>query len=543
MPDQDTNTLTSSGVTPLLSTVNPSNTLVPIDSRPVFTNFTAEVCRQLASSPGELFTLCIDRYSSKGIDPLDGLRAIASRVITIVEASNDDVQSDSDGTIIGSHYLGGPNDRMLVILSTTVSIAILGRFTQSGSNFSGGWTADRRSVVDLARKLLGSEMGQTVEFPVADADAIIQWTPQVTRLMTLFTRIVSTYQTAETVGRDDLLSVLDILKAISSRRRSHDVLYVFVEQIARTIQVDRCSVVRIWGTDDVGKVVASHDDAGIRDLDIELKKYPELQRSMELFEKVVVNDAMWDPLTKDCDGLKETEIRGILVVPIVLLDANVGSLFLRAVRKKQPFSPREVGFCEIVAEAASNALERAHLLERLQNANDRLERLAVTDELTGLHNHRYFRERFAEEFDRARRYGLPLSCIIFDIDNFKHINDEYGHLQGDKVLKEMAARTHRTSRRSDVLARYGGEEFVLIMPQTGVAGAAVQAERIRECIARPGYPGLHEDSTISVSLGVAELNHREMLDGESLIRAADTAMYEAKRSGKNCVVVANSTEN
>jgi diguanylate cyclase len=81
------------------------------------------------------------------------------------------------------------------------------------------------------------------------------------------------------------------------------------------------------------------------------------------------------------------------------------------------------------------------------------------------------------------------------------------------------------------------------MPQTGVAGATVQAERIRECVARPGYPGLDEDSTISISLGVAELNHREMLDGESLIRAADTAMYEAKRSGKNCVVVANSTEN
>jgi diguanylate cyclase (GGDEF)-like protein len=275
----------------------------------------------------------------------------------------------------------------------------------------------------------------------------------------------------------------------------------------------------------------------VKSLIIDLAKYPELRRSMDLFEKVVVNSVASDPLTESCEGLRDAGIQALLVIPIVLLDANVGSLFLRVARKSEPFSAREIGFCEIVAEAASNALERAHLLERLQKANERLERLAVTDELTGLHNHRYFRERFADEFDRARRYSLPLSCIILDIDDFKGINDTFGHLQGDYILREIAACTMRQTRRSDIVARYGGEEFIIIMPQTAVEGARKQAERIRESVAAGQYRGVPEGTPITVSIGLAELSHNEMLDGESLIRAADSALYEAKRNGKNQVVV------
>ena len=516
--------------------------LVPIDSRTVFTNFAVEVARQFANAPGESLLLCVDATTAIGVGDLEPLRAAATHLIVFDQGAQN-LRDDAKGTVLQSPHVQRAGDRALIILSSSISMAMLGQMNEPGMEFTGGWTADRESTIAIARVLLGDGDGTAVDMPAAEPDVLLHWTPQVTRMMTIFTRLVSSHQTTETVERDDLLSVLGILKAISSRRRSHDVLYIFVEQIARVIQVDRCSVVRIWGTDDRGQVVASHDDAEIRDLTIELDKYPELRRSMDLFEKVVIEDVQTHSLTRECEELMGTGIQGLLVIPIVLLDANVGSLFLRAVRKSRPFTQREVGFCEIVAEAASNALERAHLLERLQKANERLERLAVTDELTGLHNHRYFRDRFGEEFDRARRYGLPLACIIFDIDDFKKVNDEYGHLQGDEILKEIAARTQRTTRRSDVVARYGGEEFIIIMPQTAVAGAKAQAERVRECIAQSGYPGMKQDAVITVSLGVSELNHREMLDGESLIRAADTALYEAKRSGKNCVVTAASTEN
>ncbi len=544
MLEQAANTLTQGDAKDhsLLSAAANANSLVPIDSRLIFEAFASESARQLAGSPGDSLLLCIDSSTARTIGDLDRIRALADRVITFTPDGADHA-GHREGDGVQSPFVQDLNDRVLVVLSSTVSIAMLGQVNESATAFHGGWTADRHSVESIARALLADGKKKAEGLPVAQPDALLQWTPQVTRMMTMFTRLVSSQQTTESVGRDDLLSVLDILKAISSRRRSHDVLYIFVEQIARVIQVDRCSVVRIWGNDECGQVVASHDDAGVRDLVIELAKYPELRRSMDLFEKVVIEDAQTDPLTAGCEGLKGTEIAGLLVVPIVLLDATVGSLFLRAARKDRPFSRREIGFCEIVAEAASNALERAHLLERLQNANERLERLAVTDELTGLHNHRHFRDRFAEDFDRARRYRLPLSCIIFDIDDFKMINDKYGHLQGDEILREIAARTHRTTRRSDILARYGGEEFVIVMPQTGVAGAMAQAERVRASIELGGYSGLPSNSIVTASFGVSELKHEDMLDGESLIRAADMALYEAKRSGKNCVVAAGSTEN
>jgi two-component system, cell cycle response regulator len=501
-----------------------------------------EVARQFAEAPGESLLLCVDSTTAANVGDLDRLRSAASKTM-VLDTGSHGIRDDGKGMSRRSAHNHRADDRVFILLSSSISVAMLGQAVESETRFTGGWTADRESTAGIAQMLLAGGEGMPIDLPAPEPDAVLRWTPQVTRMMTIYTRLVSSHQTTGTVERDDLISVLDILKAISSRRRSHDVLFVFVEQIARVIQVDRCSVVRIWATEDNGQVVASHDDAGVRDLVIELGKYPELRRSMEMFEKVVIDDAQTHPLTRECGGLKSAGIRGILVIPIVLLDANVGSLFLRAVRKDNPFTQREAGFCEIVAEAASNALERAHLLERLQIANEHLERLAVTDELTGLHNHRYFRERFAEEFDRARRYGLPLSCIIFDIDDFKKINDEYGHLQGDDILREIAARTHRTTRRSDIVARYGGEEFIIIMPQTAVEGAMSQAERVRECIGKGGYSGMKDGAIITVSLGVSELNHRVMLDGESLIRAADSALYEAKRSGKNCVVAAASTEN
>jgi predicted signal transduction protein with EAL and GGDEF domain len=129
-----------------------------------------------------------------------------------------------------------------------------------------------------------------------------------------------------------------------------------------------------------------------------------------------------------------------MVIPIVLFDPNVGSLFLRVTRRRRAFTLREVGFCEIVAEAAGNALERAQLFERIQRANERLEHLAITDALTGLYNRRHFHQRLQEEYQRSKRYELPLACLMFDIDDFKKINDTHGHLQGDRYMRPVRRR-------------------------------------------------------------------------------------------------------
>jgi diguanylate cyclase (GGDEF)-like protein len=184
-------------------------------------------------------------------------------------------------------------------------------------------------------------------------------------------------------------------------------------------------------------------------------------------------------------------------------------------------------------------LERAHLFESIQRANERLELLAITDGLTGLFNHRHFRERIDEEFVRAMRYGLELSCVIFDIDDFKQINDTFGHLNGDHVLQEIGARTLQFIRKTDMAARYGGEEFAIVMPQTGYQGAMAQSERLLDELRLAPYKGIPADYNVTVSIGVGVLDREAMSDCEALIRAADSALYQAKRNGKDQAVIAN----
>lgn len=177
------------------------------------------------------------------------------------------------------------------------------------------------------------------------------------------------------------------------------------------------------------------------------------------------------------------------------------------------------------------ALSTAMRLASLQT--EALERLAITDELTGTRNRRYVRERLDQECERAARYDIPLSCIMLDVDDFKVVNDSWGHAAGDGVLKELCRRIHRHIRKVDLLARYGGEEFVVLLPQTGLAGAMLEAERIRKAIANAPFEQLPPGMRITASLGLALFNPETMEGGEDLLKAADTALYRAKSLGKN----------
>lgn len=170
--------------------------------------------------------------------------------------------------------------------------------------------------------------------------------------------------------------------------------------------------------------------------------------------------------------------------------------------------------------------------------HDIMRRLAMTDSLTGLYNHRYFDMRLREEFRRAQRYKRPLSLILFDIDDFKHYNDTNGHLAGDDLLEKLGAIAKRSVRNIDIPARYGGEEFVVILPETEVKEAFQVGERLRQEVEREHFPFEHKQPSgkITISVGVSSFpsggkNPRELLD------LADKALYEAKLRGKNKVVV------
>jgi diguanylate cyclase (GGDEF)-like protein len=168
--------------------------------------------------------------------------------------------------------------------------------------------------------------------------------------------------------------------------------------------------------------------------------------------------------------------------------------------------------------------------------NDELTSMASTDTLTGLMNRRYFNLRLSSELSRARRYGLPLSLVLIDIDNFKHVNDTYGHTFGDRVLRELSQFMMANIRESDLLARYGGEELALILPNTKRLAAYELLERLRQQVASRVFYAVEDKVSITLSIGLTQFDAQRHAAVE-LIQEADSALYEAKHHGKNQVVM------
>jgi two-component system cell cycle response regulator len=177
------------------------------------------------------------------------------------------------------------------------------------------------------------------------------------------------------------------------------------------------------------------------------------------------------------------------------------------------------------------------LYDALQEKNRQLQELANRDGLTGLYNHRYFYEQLAQDLLRAKRYYEPLSCLLFDIDNFKRCNDTYGHKVGDCVLKTVGELIQRSLRDSDVAARYGGEEFAVILYHTAADGAFEAAERIRLAVKGCEFRKENHVFQITISAGVASFPHIDINDPSTMIERADRALYTAKQEGRDRVVV------
>ncbi|HYP87450.1 MAG TPA: GGDEF domain-containing protein [Polyangiaceae bacterium] len=166
--------------------------------------------------------------------------------------------------------------------------------------------------------------------------------------------------------------------------------------------------------------------------------------------------------------------------------------------------------------------------------HEEIYRMTIVDGLTQIHNKRALFEALEKELMRARRYDRDLSLLMFDIDFFKRINDQYGHLAGDHVLRELARIVQERIRREEVFARYGGEEFVILLPETPLPGAAALAESLRARVANHAFVFQGERIPVTVSIGTALLGENDKVAAD-LIQRADEKLYEAKRGGRNRV--------
>src|SRR5262245_7390016 len=198
-------------------------------------------------------------------------------------------------------------------------------------------------------------------------------------------------------------------------------------------------------------------------------------------------------------------------------------------------SAKNQALLEMNRELEAKIHERTH---ELAEANTRLAQLAVTDGLTGLYNHRHLHERLSLEVERSQRSGLPLSVLMLDVGQLQQFQRQFGHSARDEVLRQLARVLNDTRRANDVVARYGGEEFAVILVDTAKFTAAKVAERVRERIQAHDFSDAAQRAgKISVSIGVATFPD-DGTDAEGLVPAADTALYGAKRAGRNRVVLA-----
>ncbi|MBI3583972.1 MAG: diguanylate cyclase [Nitrospinae bacterium] len=231
----------------------------------------------------------------------------------------------------------------------------------------------------------------------------------------------------------------------------------------------------------------------------------------------------------------------------------------RLALKEQEIKKKEDSFQEElkekIKEATKQLKEKNELLEKgeketkklydklkeeerlIKKKNILLQKLSVTDGLTGLYNHRYFQRRIKEEFIRAKRYNFPLSCLMVDLDDFKILNDTHGHQVGDRILTEFSMILNNSIREVDMAARYGGEEFVVLLPQINIDGAAILAERFRMAVELHKFFGTDKPFNITISIGVSTYPAGDIKTDGDLLKAADTSLYRAKNTGKNRVVV------
>ncbi len=222
---------------------------------------------------------------------------------------------------------------------------------------------------------------------------------------------------------------------------------------------------------------------------------------------------------------KTNSIGSVVLLPLLYEKELMGILALFS-EETNAFSPLQIDLLKVLGNQASISMVNARF-------HAEIERLAMTDGLTGLFNHRHFQERLSQEFDRLERFSEPISLLLIDIDYFKKVNDTYGHPVGDAVLKGVADKIRKTVRTIDIPARYGGEEFTVILLNTDAKGAMNMAERLRKTVMNTEFFSEQKTFHVTISIGISTYAEGIKEGREKFIERADKSLYHAKRNGRN----------
>jgi two-component system cell cycle response regulator len=340
---------------------------------------------------------------------------------------------------------------------------------------------------------------------------------------------------AEARSRSEMM---EILQEVTASLKPEEIYQILVRRVAQGLNISRCSIIIAGPDDDHGTVVAAYENPMLHNLAVDLRRYPEIQHALATGEVVLVRDVLTDPLFQEVRAVwesegRETPARSAIAIRFSLRQQPAGVFFLRTTSSDAPLNEQDVQFAEQVINAAVAALEKAYDLENAVMGQEQMRHLAETDPLTNCFNRRALMEKLEQEMDRAARYATMLTGMMIDIDNFKQINDTYGHLVGDRVLKQLASLLKREQRSVDIVARYGGEEFVVLLPETTNTESRNFAERILRRVATHDFGEQGHAVRVTISIGIASFPDERVSDGESLLRLADTHLYRAKTDGRN----------
>jgi len=335
-------------------------------------------------------------------------------------------------------------------------------------------------------------------------------------------------------------SIVDIMHEVTDSLKPDEIYHILARRVARALGISKCSIVLAQPGETHGTVVAAFENPMLRNLRVELSRYPEIVKALETGQTVIVEDVTTDPLFEHVrqgwlrDGVAVPTL-SVVALPFCMREEQTGVLYLRSVLGETALTAESAEFADSVITAAVAALEKAHDFATVAAERERLEELAATDALTGCYNRRALIDVLERELDRARRYNLVLALLMVDLDHFKSVNDTRGHLVGDTVLRQLGELLGREVRSVDAVARYGGEEFVIVLPETAAHGAMIFAERMRQRIQQYPFGDAAQPLRVTVSIGVASFPDSKATTPETFLALADSALYRAKADGRNLV--------
>ena len=336
----------------------------------------------------------------------------------------------------------------------------------------------------------------------------------------------------------DLL--FDIFQEVSAALRADEIFQTLVRRVGQAFGLTHCSFVLTAPGEDKGRVVAVYENPTIRDLRVELERYPEIQEAIRTERPVIIHDVhdhpLFETIRKRWQAQEiEVNVQSAVALPVFVQGRAAGVFFLRTVQGDPRLRTQDVAFANTIAQAAARVLEneerRAAIYRRQISAG-------VTDVLTGCASLDGLDRRLRDEFERARRYSLRFALVVIDVDRLRDINERLGQQAGDRLLGEIGAMIQREVRAPDFAARYGGDEFALILPETNAQGGRQFVERLRQLLLRHTFPDLGPGKVPGLSAGVVAYPHSEVLRPEDLFTQVEAALDRGKKSAPDRIGVA-----